>query len=624
MTATTPAASTNGAPNWPQCEHDADPSGNLVGCGGRRVDPYAECLAHLSDADRSSYLASLQPGADLDHRGTRFTRELLIELLRALVVGDPGQRKPRLGTSRFEEAVFNDGVFPLAEFCGDAWFSRAEFRGTANFEDAEFRTLARFNDAEFTGPARFQDAVFRGEARFDRATFGDDTWFRHTKFCGEAKFTLVTFHAIAWFDRTKFSSHATFISAKFTGSAIFDDAKFGDHAFFDHVTFGDDADFNGTEFRDNAWFRRAVFDRAAHLGPLTCERALDLSGAVFGTAVTIEAAAAVLLCQRTRWTSTAALRLRYAAVDLSDAVVEYPVSIAARSQPITIGGEDMAESGLTDARVRVTSLRGVDAVHLVLTDVDLTDCLFAGTIHLDQLRMEGRCPLARAPSGVRRRGWLPTRWTPRRTLAEEQHWRAARGTAADGWTPAPEGERALTPAALAPVYRQLRKAFEDGKDEPGAADFYYGEMEMRRHDHSTPRAERALLAAYWAVSGYGLRASRALSWLLLAMGITVLLMMLWGLPQDAPKPQSTGTLTGRSIMMTTDTPDPVNPDGPYAERLSTERCEKSLRVVINSVIFRSSSQDLTTVGTYTEMASRLTEPVLLGLAFLAIRGRVKR
>ncbi|GAA0990895.1 hypothetical protein GCM10009576_067160 [Streptomyces rhizosphaericus] len=51
---------------------------------------------------------------------------------------------------------------------------------------------------------------------------------------------------------------------------------------------------------------------------------------------------------------------------------------------------------------------------------------------------------------------------------------------------------------------------------------------------------------------------------------------------------------------------------------------QSLRVVVNSVVFRSSGQDLTTTGTYTEMASRPTEPVLLGLAALAIRGRVKR
>ncbi|MGR3871292.1 hypothetical protein ACUXZZ_22270 [Streptomyces graminifolii] len=41
-------------------------------------------------------------------------------------------------------------------------------------------------------------------------------------------------------------------------------------------------------------------------------------------------------------------------------------------------------------------------------------------------------------------------------------------------------------------------------------------------------------------------------------------------------------------------------------------------------MFRSPAQSLTTVGTYAEMLSRLVEPVLLGLAALAFRGRVKR
>ncbi|MFK0264172.1 hypothetical protein ACIQU1_23005 [Streptomyces angustmyceticus] len=47
-------------------------------------------------------------------------------------------------------------------------------------------------------------------------------------------------------------------------------------------------------------------------------------------------------------------------------------------------------------------------------------------------------------------------------------------------------------------------------------------------------------------------------------------------------------------------------------------------MVINSVVFRSSGQELTIIGTYTEMVSRVAEPVLLGLAGLAIRSRVKR
>ncbi|MFE2720191.1 hypothetical protein ACFXKI_52195 [Streptomyces mirabilis] len=63
------------------------------------------------------------------------------------------------------------------------------------------------------------------------------------------------------------------------------------------------------------------------------------------------------------------------------------------------------------------------------------------------------------------------------------------------------------PTQLAPVYRALRKAFEDSKNKPGAADFCYREMEMRRHDRTvTSSAERGLLHAYWMVSGNGLRA----------------------------------------------------------------------------------------------------------------------
>ncbi|MFC9287907.1 hypothetical protein [Streptomyces sp. NPDC057052] len=41
-------------------------------------------------------------------------------------------------------------------------------------------------------------------------------------------------------------------------------------------------------------------------------------------------------------------------------------------------------------------------------------------------------------------------------------------------------------------------------------------------------------------------------------------------------------------------------------------------------VARSSGQDLTTWGTYTEMVSRFTESVLLALAVLAVRSRIKR
>ncbi|GAB2628143.1 hypothetical protein GCM10027168_69810 [Streptomyces capparidis] len=184
----------------------------------------------------------------------------------------------------------------------------------------------------------------------------------------------------------------------------------------------------------------------------------------------------------------------------------------------------------------------------------------------------------------------------------------------------------LKPAALAALYRQVRKSLEDGKNEPDAADFYYGEMEMRRHDHTRPWGERVLLAVYWALSGYGLRAMRALAWLMGAMAATMLALLLWGLPAADPKPTTTGRQVpiGQEVSLTTDTPAPRNPTGPWPERVTGERFEKALRVVINSVVFRSSGQSLTTTGTYTEMASRLTAPILLGLTVLAVRSRVKR
>lgn len=113
--------------------------------------------------------------------------------------------------------------------------------------------------------------------------------------------------------------------------------------------------------------------------------------------------------------------------------------------------------------------------------------------------------------------------------------------------------------------------------------------------------------------------------LLAAMAATVLAMMLWGLPTHDPRPHTIGiqAAPGGRVDLVTDNPDPVL-TGSLGDRITGKRAEKAGRVVVNSVMFRSSGQDLTTAGTYIEMASRFTEPILLALAALAIRSRVKR
>ncbi|MEV1040388.1 pentapeptide repeat-containing protein [Streptomyces sp. NPDC050204] len=496
-------------------------------------------------------MASLSPGADIDHRGTPFTDSLLRLLIRPL-------RDPTTGRTHF---------------------------GAADFKEASF-----------SGPARFGLAQFSGNASFYGAQFAD--W--------------------ASFNWTRFAARASFGKAQFLGDAFFE----------------------GTQFSGYSWFSEARFALMSTFGPVVCAKRVDLSGALFEAPATLEIAALEVLCQRTQWESTATLRLRYAAVDLNHAVLSAPLAITFHTEPFTRGRllDERLLASFKSA-VQVVSVRGVNAAHLVMTDIDLSDCLFSGAFHLDQLRLEGRCTFARPPIGLHRHFIWPYRWTRRRALAEEHHWRAERASepaphpplsqagSPRHWRTRPNRSgpgRTPGPDEVAAVYRQLRKAFEDSKNEPGAADFYYGEMEMRRHDSAaTSKGERCLLWGYWLLSGYGLRASRAIGWLLAIMSLTVLLLMGIGLPSHNPDPTTIGTLQGGKITLHTKTSDPAL-HGTWSQHVTWARAEKASRVAVNSVVFRTSGQYLTTAGTYIEMASRLLEPALLALAILSARGRIKR
>ncbi|MEU9530670.1 pentapeptide repeat-containing protein [Streptomyces sp. NPDC048210] len=636
----------------------------------------------MDEADRDAYLAALAPGADIDHRGTTFTLELLGLLLVALY--DPTTNAPCIGNARFDKANFIgdarfDGTtftshaqFGEATFTDHARFDGATFTGTARFDGATFTGIARFHRATFNSYARFDGVTITASARFDRATFTGPAWFgeaafhnragfnnaifnsyarfNNATFAGNTRFDEATFASDARFDEATFNSYAQFDKATFTGSARFENATFNGHTAFEKATFADSAlfgwatfgrsvrfnevafgshvVFKEVAFGGDAWFRGAEFDRASQFGPLVCGAQVVLNAAVFRQPVSIEVAAAAVSCVRTRWESTAVLHLRYAELDLRDAVMEFPVTIAARAHPFTGPRRDreLDEAVLSgrDPNVCLVSVGGVDAAHLALQDIDLTSCRFAGAVHLDQLKVDGWCTFGTSPTEW---GWgFPYRWSRRNTLVEEHDWRVRavhRPRQGRGWTTPPEEAQELRPAALAALYRQLRKSLEDGKNEPDAADFYYGECEMRRHDKTRPWGERWLLRGYWALSGYGLRATRALVWLGAAMGVTVATLMLWGLPNEEPKQEATGTVPagGGKVSFEIDKSDPQNPTGDWH---TGERFEKALNVTLNSVVFRSSGQDLTTSGTYIEMGSRVAEPILLGLAVLAVRNRVKR
>jgi hypothetical protein len=249
-------------------------------------------------------------------------------------------------------------------------------------------------------------------------------------------------------------------------------------------------------------------------------------------------------------------------------------------------------------------------------------------LDLDKLRVEGPIHFASSP-----KTW---RWTERRTLAEEQLWRHARSPA-QGWSPPSDqagtwvaeqsGQpiQRADPDHVAPLYRALRKAEEDAKYEPGAADFYYGEMEMRRHAHTTTWVEKWLLWAYWLVAGYGLRASRALLTLLVVLAAATALLAWVGFPTPLPpaNPPITGTITGGpTVQHVRLDPSPAPPRPPT--RSFVARCGTAWWVAVEAAVFRSPDQTLTPAGRHVQTVVRFFGPVLLGLALLSVRGRVKR
>jgi hypothetical protein len=567
------------------------------------------------------------PGSPIDHRGTTFTEALLTELLNAL--GDPATHVVIIGPSNFSGAQFNGNAgFGDARFRGAARFDRAQFNGAAGFSRAQFSRNVWFSGAQFNGNAGFNEAQFIRNAWFSEAEFTRDAWFNGAQFRGAARFNGAQFTRDAWFGGAQFSRDARFNGAQFRGAARFNGAQFTRDAWFGGAQFSRDARFNGAQVTRDAWFNGAQFTSAAELGPLRCTGLMSMAGALFSVPVTMHVAASRLDCTRTRWSSTATLRIRYATIDLTDAVLTAPVAVTSHPAPFTITDQaavrKLDETALaeSEAFVRVKSIRGVDATNLVLTDIDLSKCVMSGAFHLDHLGLEGDIKFAQPPTGHRPGRW-PRRWSRRRTLAEEHHWRA-RHNFGYGWTPAPDPAASVTgPGALAVTYRAMRKALEDRGDAPGAADFYYGEMDMRRHDRTATRAERGLLTAYWLLSGYGLRASRAMGSLLITMAVTVLTLMLFGLPAAPPDPVTTGVVAaGERIVLSTATPAAVIP--PWGTRVSGDRVGQAIPIVLDAVIFRSSDTGLTTTGVYLDMAARLLEPSLLALAVLAIRGRVKR
>jgi hypothetical protein len=257
-------------------------------------------------------------------------------------------------------------------------------------------------------------------------------------------------------------------------------------------------------------------------------------------------------------TAGTVVRLGDVMTSITSTTIDQPMTITSDSPTTSlraVSGCLLADRVIIDARVAVTSTR------------------FADTVGLDNLRFRGdpRWP-------IRHR---------RRTLADD-----------DGLGPG-----GLGVDQLELLYRQLRASLEASRSHAGANDFYWGELDCRRRHARTPSVDRWLLSIYRVMFGYGVRASRPLTWWvcitgLLAWAFTFHPTRLW--------------LTKAGSGVGNDTPIRH-----FGEGLAF--------VLQNSTnILRSIDTGLSWQGTLVVLVSRFVTLSLLAGALLAVRSRITR
>jgi hypothetical protein len=630
--------------------------------------PFGQCAAHLFEHQPVAFHTELQKASDVDLGGVSIDDDLLQHVLSQC--STPGTQTINKPLS-FENATFEDDVILHGlVFAAHTLFDGATFRksfrvvGTSFHSDCSFSKATFHEGASFVGSVTtgtFDGCTFKGDAQFVKCTFTNGAYFLETTFEKEASFGGATFAAVVnedgeedsiIFEKAVFKGPAMFQLADFGAKAIFDGARFEQSAHFGETLFVKNASFEATRFESDVDMKfakcggalnmqNAKFRGDANLELVTAGELL-LEDADFGERAIIRATTMTAHAHRCRFRKGVSIGLRYATIDCKEARFEgastlFTAPLIDENRVIAGGlktkvasrqafSESSVVEGWTEARPadsngekrlperaeqsKLLSLESADVAGLHIADtVDLTLCRFANAHNLEKIRFEGRPQFADAPK----------RRSRRMVIAEEQ---LLRHNASDRrkrvWKVDDriKDATAPTPRHIESVYRSLRKGLEDSGDPPGAGDFYYGEMEMRRWSlrkaARNDRSTRTILYLYWLISGYALRASRAFLGLLVVLLLGATCLAHAGFATNH-KPQYGITKTFHGL--------------PYYSEVKPEP-KPTYRIAFldsaQTVVLGKPEAQLTGWGHTIVIVVRVLGAALLGLAILSIRGRVKR
>ncbi|MFD1045652.1 pentapeptide repeat-containing protein [Kibdelosporangium lantanae] len=566
-------------------------------CTGVRVSEDLDlCIAHVNPQQRQEILAGGSPQNLL--RGVTVDKALLDELI----------ERRELDYFDATNATFTEDVnFRGVKFYGPTAFGGAIFKGFADFRLATFEhhpigesSDAVFAGVEFRAGVNFQRAKFAGRAMFKKVQFGVEGK------AGDAIFEEVEFGEVAGFVGAEFFGVGNFKDTRYAGEAVFDGIRAESSVMFDRAEFASLVDITQATVRDGLSFTEARFEKDVRWRTFRVYGNFSLMSASFAKRMYAEFLCRRLHAERSSWNEGAHLEFACGDVFLDQASFAKPALLSFSNEEWEHGGEIPRASA-----PRLVSVRGANLEKVTLSGLDLGACRFRGAHNIDKLRIEGKKAFSATPSGFR--------WTNRIAIAEEHRWRkrTERGKRQEGWfgndQQSYQGEPIYeapppSPHELAETYRLLRKGREDAKDEPGATDFYYGEMEMRRATAKARRRDAGfkrpsewlsafiewlVLLVYWFVSGYGTRPWRALTVFAALIVLSSFAFHVWGFMPDE---NFAGTW-------------------PQGVLFALESATSLLR---------PASRPLNGTGELLMLVLRYVGPILLALAALALRSRVKR
>lgn len=553
----TPFGSTSGGGggSWKKCSHHS--------CLGEAL-PSGVCLTHTNLEERRRHFEAVAR----DRKPLSLNALTISQSLWDEVVSSP---------------IFVDGV-PTVRIT----FIAAEINATIKLSERRLRHSLDFTSARIFSHLEFRNCIFEGtlNARFSYFRNGSLSCFQ-SEFLSDLDISfLETTNTSCDLRECRFqrrfvadgcSGAIDLTKSIFELSASFRHCK--GHVIVNDVTFRGLFDVAYSKFEGFTATHTRV-ESAHHFGPCKSTH-INLQSSTFLTRVHID-----VECER---------------ANLSGALFESGGLIEARTKAVdlsrTMSGGPLRVIGKTAGThlPQIVSLINSDAGQMSFSNVDLTKCSFYGAHGLDTVDIESTVRFARSP-------WWAGR---RRYIADEYSWRAGAGFVHSyGWkisgihigaklpelpkgTPEPVLREPLTAAQVASMYRKLRRSLESKSDMPGAADFYYGEMEMRRF--SAPPTERVLLSAYRFAAGYGMRAWRAFaSWALL-IAISTNLMKLTGFEDGAYS-------ISRAVLF-------------------------AIRASLPGI---STLEKLTQLGQAVEVFLRVLGPVALALFLIALRGKLVR